>query len=106
MTPKTYQNVLFLYLIIYLFAHDASLLLTNKNIDEIERIYNAELKHIKDWLDANKKSNLLLFRNAKKKKKISKQIIVAIIGKEMMEKEYIKYLGILIDNEGILIIPY
>lgn len=105
MTPKTYQNVLFIYLIICLFAHDASLLLTNKNIDEIERIYNAELKHIKDWLDANKKSNWLLFRNTKKKK-ISKQIIVAIIGKEIMEKEYIKYLGILIDNEGILIIPY
>lgn len=41
-----------------------------------------------------------------KNKKISKQIIVAIIGKEIMEKEYIKYLGILIDNEGILIIPY
>ena len=75
MTPKTYQNVLFLYLIIYLFAHDASLLLTNKNIDEIERIYNAELKHIKDWLDANKRSNWLLFRNAKKKKKSRNKLL-------------------------------
>ena len=75
MTPKTYQNVLFIYLIICLFAHDASLLLTNKNIDEIERIYNAELKHIKDWLDANKRSNWFLFRNAKKKKKSRNKLL-------------------------------
>ena len=75
MTPKTYQNVLFIYLIICLFAHDASLLLTNKNIDEIERIYNAELKHIKDWLDANKRSNWLLFINAKKKKKSRNKLL-------------------------------
>ena len=56
-----------------LFADDTSTLLISKSIQERENVYNKELSHVIDWLNANKltlnveKSNLVLFRKTKKK---------------------------------------
>ena len=75
----------------------------HKNIEELEKIYNKELKNVKNWLDANKlslnvsKSNMILF--LKNRTKTSKKLSVKIMGEEIKEKEYTKYLGILIDNK-------
>ena len=75
----------------------------HKNIEELEKIYNKELKNGKNWLDANKlalnvsKSNMILF--LKNRTKTSRKLSVKIMGEEIKEKEHTKYLGILIDNK-------
>ena len=57
----------------YLFADDTSTLFTGKNVKDIEKTYNEELKGVVNWLQANKltlnvgKSNLVLFRKATQK---------------------------------------
>ena len=85
-----------------LFADDTSTLLISKSIQELENVYNKELSHVIDWLNANKltlnveKSNLVLFR---KTKKTLDTLNIKIKGEQIQEKEYTKYLGILIDNK-------
>ena len=70
---------------------------------DIEKTYNTELKGVVNWLQANKltlnvdKSNLVLF--IKGNQKNSTKIIVKIDKEQIKEKEYIKYLGLLIDNK-------
>ena len=60
----------------FLFADDTSTFLISKGIQELENIYNKELSYVTDWLNANKltlnvkKSNLILFKNAKKQRKL------------------------------------
>ena len=86
----------------FLFADDTSTLLTSKNIQEIENIYNKELSAVAEWLNANKltlnvkKSNLILFRNNKKP---AENLKIKIKGEQIEEKEFTKYLGLLIDNK-------
>ena len=87
----------------FLFADDTSTYLTGNNAKKIEATYNSELKKVLCWLNANKlslntdKSNLVLFRGPRKK--IQYKINVQINGKQIKEKEFTKYLGILIDNK-------
>ena len=87
----------------FLFADDTSTYLTGNNAKNIEATYNSELKKVLCWLNANKlslntdKSNLVLFRGPRKK--IQYNINVQINGKQIKEKEFTKYLGILIDNK-------
>ena len=86
----------------FLFADDTSTLLTSKNIQEIENIYKKELSAVAEWLNANKltlnvkKSNLILFRNNKKP---AENLKIKIKGGQIEEKEFTKYLGLLIDNK-------
>ena len=86
----------------FLFADDTSTLLTSKNIQEVENIYNKELSAVAEWLNANKltlnikKSNLILFRNNKKP---AENLKIKIKGEQIEEKEFTKYLGLLIDNK-------
>ena len=83
-----------------LFAYDTSTLLISKNIQEVENVYNKELSHVSDWLNKLtlnvEKSNLVLFR---KTKKTLDTLNIKIKGEQIQEKEYTKYLGILIDNK-------
>ena len=43
----------------FLFADDTSTLLINKKVDEIEKIYNEELRHVSEWLN---KQTLLKYK--------------------------------------------
>ena len=87
---------------LFLFADDTSTFLISKDIQELESIYKKELSYVTDWLNVNKltlnvkKSNLILFKNAKKP---AKTLNIKIKGEQIEEKEYTKYLGILIDNK-------
>ena len=87
----------------FLFADDRSTLLINKDIKEIEKTYNKELENVKNWLDSNKLSlnvdkwNLVVFR--KNKRKVIIKLNIKMMGEQLKEKEFIKYLGILIDNK-------
>ena len=86
----------------FLYADDTSTLLRSKSIQELESIYNKELSYVTDWLNANKltlnveKSNLVLFRSTKK---TVETLNIKIKGEQIQEKDYTKYLGILIDNK-------
>ena len=85
----------------FLFVDDTSILLVGKNTLELESIYNKELSVVAEWLNANKltlnvkKSNLILFRN---KKKPTENLKIKIKGEQIEEKDFTKYLGILIDK--------
>ena len=66
----------------YVFADDTSTLLTGKDMKDIEKTYNTELKGVVNWLQANKltlnvdESKLVLFRKGNQKN--STKIIVKI----------------------------
>ena len=83
-----------------LFAYDTSTLPISKNIQEVENVCNKELSHVSDWLNKLtlnvEKSNLVLFR---KTKKTLDTLNIKIKGEQIQEKEYRKYLGILIVNK-------
>ena len=87
----------------YLFADDTAIFFSHKNRKELERILNEELTHVSSWLIANKlslnvgKSNLLLFRTRNDKTDFN--LDIKINGLTIEEKQYAKYLGILIDNK-------
>ena len=69
---------------------------------EIEKIYNKELRHVSEWLKANKlslnvrKSNLILFQKCRTK--ITYKPDIKIMGEHIKEKDCTKYLGVLIDK--------
>ena len=89
-------------LMFFLFADDTSTCLSGKNLNELETIYNTELKAISDWLIANKlplnisKSNMILFRSPGLKPE--KELNIKIDGEKIEEKESTKYLGLYIDK--------
>ena len=78
-----------------------------KKDKQLETLYKLELKGVCDWLKAKQltlnidKSNLVLLRRPKKK--VTESIILKINNnnnnkKKIKEKEYIKYLGVLLNN--------
>ena len=74
-----------------------------KKDKQIETLYKLELKGVCDWLKAKQltlnvdKFNLVLPRRPKKK--VTESIILKINKKKKIkEKEYIKYLGVLLNN--------
>ena len=86
----------------YLFADDISTLLTSKNVKTIAKTYNQELKGLIIWLQANKqtvnvdKSNLVLSKECKHK---TDELVIKIYQEQIKEKEYTKYLELVIDNQ-------
>ena len=86
----------------HLFADDTSIFFSHTNAKDLESIVNQELKIVSTWLSANRltlnvdKSNFLIISN---KKKTSSAIDIRIDDVSIKEKDYIKYLGVLIDNK-------
>ena len=97
------------YLSFYLFADDTSIIYANKNLHNLEQIVNSELSNVSDWLLANKltlnfkKSNYVLFRPRQKCLTYNPSIKAydpAIDALSTLEKkDFVKYLGVLIDYE-------
>ena len=87
----------------YLFADDTTIFFAHKDINTVEQTINKELVHVSNWLVANKlslnvgKSCALLFRQ--KNDKSIPALNITINGLPIDEKEFAKYLGILIDNK-------
>ena len=93
----------------YLFAGENNILYPDKNLEAVEQTVNAELKNVHDWLTTNKltlntkKSNFVIFRPCQKKKKhFSSQISILDCETNkrvsLEQKSYVKYLGVLIDE--------
>ena len=92
----------------YLFADDTNILYANKNLKTLEVTVNAELRNLCDWLTSNKlslninKSNFVLFHHFQKRANYSPNI--CIFDNEnsrnvsLKSKDYIKYLGVVIDK--------
>ena len=89
-----------------LFADDTNLLYADRDINSLERVVNAELSKVQEWLVANrltlnaKKSNFVIFHPYQKK--LDRDVILKIFDIEtndfvlLDQKTYITYLGILI----------
>ena len=92
----------------HLFADDTSLLFSSENLQNVEvqnleETVNLELTNISDWLLANKlslnvsKSNFLIINPHQKK--IDKPIALQIDHEKLEQKDYAKYLGVIIDKQ-------
>ena len=92
----------------FLFADDTNILYADKDFKSLEQTVNAELNNLHDWLTTNKltlntkKSNLVIFRPKQKKIRYLPQISIFDSEKNrrvsLEHKSYIKYLGVLIDE--------
>ena len=92
----------------YLFADDTGKLLANNNLKELESLVNRELGNVNEWLKANKlslnikKSNFVIFRPRQKNMSFIPRITIfdpvtnTYANLEM--KDYVKYLGLMIDS--------
>lgn len=91
-----------------LFADDTNLLYADKELKSLETVVNRELLSVCEWLSANKltlnakKSNFVIFHSFKKK--LNYQVNIKMLDSSSNElisiehKEYVKYLGVLIDE--------
>ena len=92
----------------YLFADDTNILYADKNLKTLEVTVNAELRNFCDWLTSNKlslntkKSNFVLFHSYQKRASYHPNISIFDNEKNrfanLESKDYIKYLGVLIDK--------
>ena len=92
----------------FLFADDTNLLYANKNLRSLETVMNDELLKIVDWLTANKlslnvkKTNYIIFHPYQKRLNydVNIKILDSRVNKyfNLERKEYVKYLGVMIDN--------
>ena len=86
----------------HLFADDSILFLTDLSLDTLETRVNQELKHVHDWLCANKlslnidKTNFVIFHPFQKKE-TAKTILFKVNQTPIKQKDHIKYLGVVID---------
>ena len=86
----------------YLFADDTNLYYENENIKDLEFNINKELKKLSQWLSVNRlslnlgKTNYVIFHH--RNKPIVTVTTLLINRKAISEKNYVKYLGILIDS--------
>ena len=92
----------------YLFADDTNMLFSDNILQSLEATVNNELKNVCDWLTANKltlntkKSNFVIFRP--RQKKLEYEVNLNVIDNNTNTltslecKEYVKYLGVLIDS--------
>ena len=86
----------------YLFADDTNIYYESNDLVELERTVNQELKKLSLWLNVNrlalnlKKTNFVIFKGIKKPQNYN---VTLLINKKAIEqKQYVKYLGILIDE--------
>ncbi len=85
-----------------LFADDTSIIYSHPDLKAPESTVNRELNKVSDWLIANRltlntgKSNFLVIHS--KQKKRNHNIKMCINSNYLEEKEYVKYLGVLIDK--------
>ena len=92
----------------YLFADDTNILFADKNLKTLEVSVNAELRNFCDWFTSNKlslntkKSNFVLFHPYEKSASYHPSISIFDNEKNrfanLESKDYITYLGVLIDK--------
>ena len=87
---------------LHLFADDSNLFFCHKSLVCLEKIINTELAHVETWLNTNKlslnisKSNFVIFHPPQKK--VNDPIKLCVNNTLLEEKNHVKYLGIMMDN--------
>ena len=87
---------------LHLFADDSNLFFCHKSLVCLKKIINTELAHVETWLNTNKlslnisKSNFVLFHPPQKK--VNDPIKLYVNNTLLEEKNHVKYLGIMMDN--------
>ena len=92
----------------FLFADDTNAVYADKNLKSLESTVNQELCKLFDWLTANKltlnikKTNFVIFRPAQRKLTYHPKIMIFDNDQNknvaLECKEFVRYLGIIIDN--------
>lgn len=89
---------------IFLYADDSMLVVSGKNVLDIEKTLECEMNKLSVWLESNKlslhlgKTESILFGSKRKLKRISKMNILCN-GVELEAKKQVKYLGATIDQD-------
>ena len=84
------------------FADDTNLLCMSNSIKKLNKLVNADLKHLVHWLYANKislnvkKTEMVIFKS--KQKKFEGDLKIKLCGKRLYPTESVKYLGVKIDT--------
>ena len=87
---------------IFLFAGDTNIFFESPNLESIESIMNKELIKLSSWLISNRlalnisETNFVIFSP---KNKPLKSITLLMNRQAIAQKEYVKYLGVLIDSK-------
>ena len=83
----------------YLFADDTSIYFESENLEQLQKIVNRKLKHVKKWLDANKlalnvdKTNFVIFHSPQKP--LCENIIIKFGKQHVKKAKHVKFLGLL-----------
>ena len=86
----------------FLFADDTNIYFESDDLIKLEKVVNKELKNIFLWLNVNRlslnvsKTNFIIFHPYNKP--LKQHITLKINNKAIMEKDSIKYLGVIIDS--------
>ena len=86
----------------HVFADDTNIHLSSNNINDMQSILNRELKHVTQWLYANRlslnidKTNYVLFHCPRKK--MDHEINLLLDDKPIHQTNSVKYLGVLTDS--------
>ena len=84
------------------FADDTNLLCLGNSIKKLSKQVNADLKHLVNWLNANKislnvkKTEMVIFKS--KQKKLEGDLKIKLCGKRLYPTKSVKYLGVKIDT--------
>ena len=84
------------------FADDTNLLYLSNSIEKLNKLVNADLAHLANWLNANKislslkETELVIFKS--KQKKFEGDLKIKLCGKRLYPTEIVKYLGVKIDT--------
>ena len=85
----------------HLFVDDTNLFFEASNLDTLQSTVNREMRKLVNWLNSNRlalnlsKTNFVIFSA---KNKPLKPVTIIINRKAVEQKDYVKYLGILIDS--------
>ena len=96
-----YLNQAIKFCKVHHFADDTNLLCLRNSIKKLNKLVNADLKHLLNWLNANKislnvkKSEMIIFKS--KQKKLEDDLKIKLCGKRLYPTESVKYLGVKID---------
>ena len=87
---------------VYHFPDDTNVLYLSNSIKKLNKLNNADLKHLVNWLNANKislnikKPKMVIFKS--KQKKLEGDLKIKLCGKRLYPTESVKYLGVKIDT--------
>ena len=94
---------------VYHFTDATNLLCLSNSIKKLNKLVNADLKHLVNWLNANKtslnvKRTEMVFFNSKQKK-LQDDLKIKLCDKRLYSTESVKYLGVTIDSIMLMIFP-